>query len=94
MEKPGPAPPMSSGVSSRSNLSFRPIAYSASEQSLNWPRDWKEDNVIKIGSELLKYGIETQGLELFDVVTALVSIQYVKGYPQNQGKNEIKTGGR
>jgi hypothetical protein len=62
------------------NNKFKPLAYSEKGKSLNWAYDWKEDDEVNVGSELLKYLMETQGLETFDVIKGLVSKNYVKGY--------------
>ena len=62
------------------NNKFKPLAYSEKGKSLNWAYDWKEDDEVNVGSELLKYLMETQGLETFDVIKGLVSKKYTKGY--------------
>ena len=42
--------------------------------------DWNANDELQIGSELLKYGMETQGLKSFDVVSVLVCKSCIKGY--------------
>ena len=65
----------------KDNKTFKPIAYSPDDKSsLKWAFEWKKNHELKIGSELLKYCIETQGLLSFEVVSGLVSKNYVKGY--------------
>lgn len=60
---------------------FKPLAFSPIDKSsLDWVHNWKAHEELKIGSELLKYAIETQGLISFEVVDGLVSDSYVKGY--------------
>ncbi len=60
---------------------FKPLAYSPIDKSsLDWVHDWKPHEELKIGSELLKYAIHTQGLISFEVVDGLVSNSYLKGY--------------
>ena len=63
------------------NRKFKPIAYSPIDKSsLDWVHDWKPHEELKIGSELLKYMIHSQGLISFEVVDGLVSNCYLKGY--------------
>ena len=57
---------------------FRPIAYSCGGESLNWSKNWKEEDELYVGSELLKYMLEIESFD-FEVVEALVSKSYVKG---------------
>ena len=47
---------------SKDSRRYKPLAYKG-EKSLDWAHNWTETNELKIGSELLKYAMETQGLE-------------------------------
>ena len=67
--------------SSKKDKKFRCISSPHKEKkSLDWAHNWEPEDEIKIGSELLKYCMETQGLVSFDVVKGLVSNNYLKGY--------------
>ena len=57
---------------------FRPISYSCGGESLNWSKNWKEEDELYIGSELLKCMLEIEPFT-FEVVEGLVSDSYVRG---------------